>query len=414
MYKIARKISILIFTIWFAACVVYVMPQKKAEAFAPALIAVPAVAQVAGSLLVAAGVTCATGYALQSATDWYYSSASAATKTALSNAANNVVDGVVNVADDLWTSTRDWVAANFVAGGTSATITNALLNSAYSYGQYEYTSERIFNMTSTQDTVFKLMKIEITGTNVKRWGWSSGAWVLSAEYVGAVKYVMDYASGKNNIIFKNASNAAVATYNSSYAYLYDATQPSTTIAYTGESVISPTWDIKDQISGLRKIGFPITFDDLIGKKYTDVNKSITENPPANPPADTTFDGTSEITGLSSVFNAVKTMSANIAKFFDLATPINMEPLKLSGEIFTTRFPFSLPWDLMRSFQLFNDDSFSPLINIHIPAGPKLPALNFNIDLSMWTGIVPYVKAIELLLFDISLVLLTRKLLGGGV
>lgn len=94
------------------------------------------------------------------------------------------------------------------------------------------------------------------------------------------------------------------------------------------------------------------------------------------------------------------------------TRINFEPLRLSFDGFTTAFPFSLPWDLLHAFQ-------------GLPAGTtKAPVFDMNInmpffkwqqtlDFSLFDPIMPTVRILIQIGFGISLILITRELLGGA-
>lgn len=96
------------------------------------------------------------------------------------------------------------------------------------------------------------------------------------------------------------------------------------------------------------------------------------------------------------------------------TELNWEPLKRVGSDFTWKFPFSLPWDILRGFQSLNDSAggFTPKFTIDL-SGTMLKR-NIVIDLTMWSGIAEKVRVVELFLFDLGLVLITRRLMGGDV
>ena len=97
-----------------------------------------------------------------------------------------------------------------------------------------------------------------------------------------------------------------------------------------------------------------------------------------------------------------------------STIINWEPIRRPAGELTWKFPFSLPWDLKRSFQqLVTSEKWNPVIPINFDA-PLMGNVAFNIDLTMFDGLIKVVRVIELLLFDVGLILLTRKLMGGDV
>jgi len=435
MYKVMRKISILIFVAWFAICAVYVYPQRKAEAFLPAILAAPYVAPVVCAL-VAAGATFLTVAAAENAAQWFYSSSADNVRTEINNMSETAVSTAakaVVVTDLVWEGIKNFYRPD-IGDATKADVAWGMgelksIQATVPVTNTSYNAELHYN----DKTYYYYAKEYVNGSNVYMRIYKSDnpSSYIHQVYVSASGERVDKYNLARNIstnqigftsILKLNGGVYSATWSGTYEYGTSAgTQTeSRAVPYTGAGgfLDNPVFDPAAE-GEQRKFGVPtgdLTIDNLIGKTFTDVDQTSADpiDPPVDPPADTTFDGTTEITGLSSVFNAIKTMSANIAKFFDLTTPVNLEPLRVTGDIFTTRFPFSLPWDLMRSFQLFNDNTFNPVLNINIPKGPILPNLNFNLDLSVWSDIVGYIKALELLIFDITLVLMTRKLLGGGV
>lgn len=92
--------------------------------------------------------------------------------------------------------------------------------------------------------------------------------------------------------------------------------------------------------------------------------------------------------------------------------LNLDPLKLTGTILTTAFPFSLPWDIQRMFQSLDGASWSGIFDIPL----VVPGVNYtmHIDLSFWDPVRNIGKTFVLLLFDMGLIMATRKLLGGDV
>lgn len=94
------------------------------------------------------------------------------------------------------------------------------------------------------------------------------------------------------------------------------------------------------------------------------------------------------------------------------TGIDWQPLKKGASTITRKFPFSLPWDLYNSFKQLDGSSWDGKIDINIDS--KLADFIFEIDLGMFDGIRNIVKRIELIIFDVGLILATRRLMGGGV
>lgn len=152
----------------------------------------------------------------------------------------------------------------------------------------------------------------------------------------------------------------------------------------------------------------------LGGKVGGVPVATGENPYA-------ISGTGEITmpGVitTPIPTAVPTTSATPyegIKMGDLTEPgeIDFGPLKVAGTMFTNKFPFSLPWDLWRSFSSLAVAPQAPDFNIVVPDTKYMKGMRFNANLDIFSGLLQVVRAIELVLFDIGLVLITGKLLGG--
>lgn len=130
------------------------------------------------------------------------------------------------------------------------------------------------------------------------------------------------------------------------------------------------------------------------------------------------DVTADTSGIAGAIRTIRNLVSEIADFFNpsLQPTLNMEPLKVSTELFTTRFPFSLPWDFLRAFEsMETDGSWEPKFNFSMPAGlPVGNSFDMEIDLTMWNEVADVARKFELLCFDIGLIILTRRLLGGGV
>ena len=96
--------------------------------------------------------------------------------------------------------------------------------------------------------------------------------------------------------------------------------------------------------------------------------------------------------------------------------INWEPLKQSLGNLTNKFPFSLPWDLYNTYVQFLGDEWDGKIEIDVnKISSSFPVeWHLDLDFSMFDDLRSIVKQIELILFDVGLILSTRKLMGGGV
>lgn len=93
------------------------------------------------------------------------------------------------------------------------------------------------------------------------------------------------------------------------------------------------------------------------------------------------------------------------------TAIDWEPLRRGLYELTEKFPFCLPWDLMRGIQSLESSQWDRKIRIEVGDG-IWPAM--VIDLTMFDGIASITRVILLIVFDLGLIFGTRKLMGGDV
>jgi len=255
------------------------------------------------------------------------------------------------------------------------------------------------------------------------------------------------------------SNQSMISFNTLSQVHYE-----TISAQTMDIVGNETYDFKTA-EGRRDIKVPATVDDVVGKTYQDVQNPTEVQPtaaPTSPPTQSvsypntwtgafkdaapsmgqyTFEGTGTIVGEMDysrigiwegewswtatgerVWTGTYT-DADAKTWTGTATEassnistdgeINWEPLKVAGNLFTNKFPFSLPWDLKRSFStLVSSNTGQPDFTFNFYT--KLTGyVSFTVDLSMWSGVISASKILELMAFDIGLILLTRKLLGGA-
>jgi hypothetical protein len=114
--------------------------------------------------------------------------------------------------------------------------------------------------------------------------------------------------------------------------------------------------------------------------------------------------------LKQILNAIKAIPLAIMTFFDLSKPLNLDKLKLSGELFTTKFPFSLPWDIKNGFTIMLAPQQAP--NVPIDFSNTILKCKFVLDLSFATIIFQFIRTMEFLLFNIALIKITPTIVGG--
>lgn len=81
-----------------------------------------------------------------------------------------------------------------------------------------------------------------------------------------------------------------------------------------------------------------------------------------------------------------------------------------GALITTKFPFSLPWDLLAVLTLLNAEPKTPEWKVN--AGEKIP-IKFDISMKFLEPYMGFFRWFIILGFSFSLILMTRKLLGGA-
>jgi len=79
---------------------------------------------------------------------------------------------------------------------------------------------------------------------------------------------------------------------------------------------------------------------------------------------------------------------------------------------TTKFPFSLPWDVARIVSLLYADPVCPRVTAYLPE-PFKSYIDIDLSRVLPGDLMQKVRAFELLAFALGLILLTRRLLGGA-
>ncbi|ODA41065.1 hypothetical protein [Desulfosporosinus sp. BG] len=88
--------------------------------------------------------------------------------------------------------------------------------------------------------------------------------------------------------------------------------------------------------------------------------------------------------------------------------IDFSKLRIAGDLLSSKFPFSLPWDLKNMISTFGAGT---------PVAPTIPIgignITGEIKLSQFDGLAAAVRVLELFAFNIGLLFGTRKLVGGA-
>ncbi len=101
--------------------------------------------------------------------------------------------------------------------------------------------------------------------------------------------------------------------------------------------------------------------------------------------------------------------------YEAATELDMEPLKVAGELFTTKFPFSLPFDLIALIELFNVQPVAPVIEVElkqfVPTDfKKYVNVMYRLDFSEYEVVIKLFRWFLLLSFVSGLIKITSALI----
>lgn len=90
------------------------------------------------------------------------------------------------------------------------------------------------------------------------------------------------------------------------------------------------------------------------------------------------------------------------------------PLMMAGSAMTTKFPFSIPWDLANQLKVFDVAPKAPVIDINIPnfvvIEGKSQAMVWQIDFNYLNPIAAAVRWFAIIAFDIGLILMIRRIM----
>lgn len=322
--------------------------------------------------------------------------------------------GVSTITQSLWNDMITWVDANFNAGDNAFPVAVDTVVSIGTASAGPYYNSLFFTGTQSGVTVtaFRLWYEQKVVSGSLKWVVHEPYQdyyvpVSTSDVLGFVKK----STGMISTIIQNKSTLSCSSHDIGYEYgVYDLVFDN----MTGDaSIDDPGRDFTNTSTNARKVAVPsswITADDVItgmqDKTVTDlVNQDIGE--PLT--ADETQTGI-----LDSATSTVAAINAAVTTFFDLSQPIDLSPFQVTGSIFTTKFPFSLPWDVMHAFSAASAEGAAPNFEwkLNVPMGATFREYTIPVDLTIFNPLLPYIRILELFLFDLALVLLTPRLLGG--
>lgn len=370
-----RKIITMVVMIVFIVNMV-IPPRAEAN---PAVLAIGMVPPVA-TMLVAAGVTVGTVAGLDTLSRWWYSEAPQDVRNQLAADWSAAVDGVMKVSNSVWNNVRTWVQSRFATGQRYV---------PWPAGYYTYV-----------DIVGHTWGIATYGTE----------WWLTEN--GRYMFWVGDMSTFSQVAFYVAPGADVAIYRyrtSTGVWEFDGNISGTVgnISYTGADVLTnPAWDFGGGTDG-RRVAVPPVIDGVVGKTYQDViipgNTTIPDTPP-----DTTV---GDYTG---VLGYILGKVSAIADAFTTGLIGDMSSVHFpSIPSVTSKFPFSLPWDLSTLFGMLYASPQCPQVS-GVLGGPFGNApIQIDVSKILPDDVMQKVRLLELLGFAVGLVLITRRLLGGA-
>ncbi|MCP1187566.1 hypothetical protein [Paenibacillus sp. 1781tsa1] len=139
-----------------------------------------------------------------------------------------------------------------------------------------------------------------------------------------------------------------------------------------------------------------------------------------PPGAITYPQTGTKVGtLTLTAEQIKTMTAEMAKAANpslpgepgTGNPPKNDWDKTLGQVVTTRFPFSLPWDVFAVLSILNAPAKTP----HFKVDEKYMGMSFKFDYKMdyLDPYMPWFRGIVIAAFALWLIMSTRNLLGGA-
>ena len=94
--------------------------------------------------------------------------------------------------------------------------------------------------------------------------------------------------------------------------------------------------------------------------------------------------------------------------------INWDKLIMAAGLFTTKFPFSVPWDVKRQLDVFNVTPTTPVIDVNVEKFVVIEKwvmpLKFKIDFGMFDGLAAVARWFLTIAFDLAIILGLRRFL----
>jgi hypothetical protein len=128
-----------------------------------------------------------------------------------------------------------------------------------------------------------------------------------------------------------------------------------------------------------------------------------------------------VNGINAVTNTISSTVASIGEGVQsivdsmVGAPtvaVNFAPLTIAGSTIATKFPFSIPFDLVNSVSALNVSGVAPHWQYTFPAGIYNGTGSIDIDFAQFEDWAKVVRWGMLISFSVGLILITRQIIGG--
>jgi hypothetical protein len=128
-----------------------------------------------------------------------------------------------------------------------------------------------------------------------------------------------------------------------------------------------------------------------------------------------------VNGINAVTNTISSTVASIGEGVQSivdsiagapTVAVNFAPLTIAGSTIATKFPFSIPFDLVNSVSALNVSGVAPHWQYTFPAGIYNGTGSIDIDFAQFEDWAKVVRWGMLISFSVGLILITRQIIGG--